>query len=262
MQGPLPLSAAIITFNEESNLSRCLQSLQGLVSEIVVVDSGSSDGTADIARKFGASFHTEAWEGHVVQKNKALSKATQPWVLCLDADEALSSELTNSIRQALAATTTARGFWLNRKSFYLGDWVRHTWYPEWRLRLVLKEHARWEGRDPHDKLSVDGETARLQGDLYHYSYASLQDHLERTIRYCRISAEALAQEGFRLRWYHLVVSPWAAFLKRLVVRQGWRDGWRGWIIAFTGMLSVFGKYAFLLEKKLRESSKFQAPSSR
>lgn len=254
MQGPLPLSAAIITFNEERNLSRCLQSLQGLVSEIVIVDSGSSDGTADIARKFAASFHIEQWEGHVVQKNKALVRAAQPWVLCLDADEALSPELAESIRQALSSTT-ASGFWINRKSFYLGDWVRYAWYPEWRLRLVRKEHAQWVGRDPHDKLSVEGETTRLEGDLHHYSYASLQDHLERTIRYCGISAEALAHEGFRLRWHHLVISPWAAFIKRLIVRQGWRDGWRGWIIAFTGMISVFGKYAFLLEKKLKQSSK-------
>lgn len=250
MQGPLPLSAAIITFNEEGNLGRCLQSLQGLVSEIVIVDSGSSDGTADIARKFGTSFHSEHWDGHVVQKNKALARATQPWVLCLDADEAVSPELTQSIRQALISPG-ASGFWVNRKSFYLGDWVRYAWYPEWRLRLVRKAHARWVGRDPHDRLSVDGATERLGGDLYHYSYANLQDHLERTVRYCRISAEALAQEGFRLRWYHLVISPWAAFLKRLIVRQGWRDGWRGWIIAFTGMLSVFGKYAFLLEKRLK-----------
>jgi len=255
MQTPLPLSVTIITLNEEQHLKRCLESVTGLVSEVVVVDSGSTDKTREIAEDAGAKFIVEPWAGHVTQKNKALQHAAEAWVLCLDADEALSPELRAAIEQRLAQKSVIEnGFFVNRRSFYLGDWVRHAWYPEWRLRLVRKASARWVGRDPHDRLEVTGATARLEGDLYHYSYSSLQDHLERTIRYGRIASEALAKDGFRLRWYHLLFSPAAAFLKRLIVKSGWRDGSRGWIIAFTAMLSVFAKYAFLLEKRLRSKS--------
>jgi glycosyltransferase involved in cell wall biosynthesis len=254
MQTPLPLSVAVITLNEEQRLQQCLESVRGLAAEAVVVDSGSTDRTEEIARAFGAKFLVEPWSGHVAQKNKALKEATMEWVLCLDADETLSPELVESIREALSQKTIlSNGFWVNRRSFYLGDWVRHAWYPEWRLRLVRKGYAQWVGRDPHDRLEAQGAVQRLDGDLYHYSYANLQDHLERTIRYARIASDALEKEGFQLRWYHLVISPWAAFLKRLIVKTGWRDGWRGWIIAFTAMLSVFGKYAFLLEKRWRDS---------
>ena len=254
MLKPLPLSVAIITLNEEQRLKRCLDSIQELTTDVIVVDSGSRDATEQIAKTAGARFVVEPWTGHVSQKNKALAHASAEWVLCLDADEAVSPELAASIRERLArGHIPENGFWVNRRSFYLGDWVRHAWYPEWRLRLVRKSAARWTGRDPHDRLEVAGSTARLEGDLHHYSYANLQDHLERTLRYARISGDALALEGFRLRWHHLVLSPWAAFAKRFIIKSGWRDGWRGWIIAFTAMLSVFGKYAFLLERRLRGS---------
>jgi glycosyltransferase involved in cell wall biosynthesis len=254
MQTLLPLSVAVITLNEEQRLKQCLESVRELAAEMVVIDSGSTDRTEEIARTCGAKFVVEPWAGHVAQKNKALQHASREWVLCLDADESLSPELAESIRQALSQKTVlANGFSVNRRSFYLGDWVRHAWYPEWRLRLVRRGCAQWVGRDPHDRLEANGFVERLEGDLYHYSYANLQDHLERTVRYARIASDALSKEGFQLRWYHLVFSPWAAFLKRLVVKSGWRDGWRGWIIAFTAMLSVFGKYAFLLEKRWSES---------
>jgi len=256
VQSPLPLSVAIITLNEEQRLERCLESVRSFASDVVVVDSGSTDQTEVIAKKNGARFISETWAGHVAQKNKALGHATRQWVLCLDADEVVSPELADSIRHQLSRDQIVEdGFFVNRRTFYLGDWIRHAWYPEWRLRLVRKASAQWAGRDPHDRLEVRGSTARLNGDLFHYSYANLQDHLERTIRYARIAGDALAKEGFKLRWYHLVFSPWAAFLKRLCVKSGWRDGWRGWIIAFTAMLSVFGKYAFLLEKRLRGGSR-------
>lgn len=254
MDRPLPLSVAIITLNEEANLKRCLDSVRGLASEVIVLDSGSQDKTREVATAFSAKFHTEAWPGHVVQKNKALGLATMEWVLCLDADEAVSPELAQSIRRALSRQHIEEsGFEVNRLSFYLGDWVRHAWHPEWRLRLVRKAAARWAGRDPHDRLEVDGRTARLEGVLFHYSYADLKDHFQRTIRYAQISAEALARDGCRVRWHHLVLAPWAAFLKRLIVKGGWRDGWRGWIIACTAMFSVFAKYAFLLETRIKNS---------
>lgn len=243
----LPLSVAIITLNEETNLLRCLESVRGLASEILVIDSGSDDRTGEIARCFGARFRVESWQGFAAQKNLALLGCTQPWVLCLDADEAVSPELSAAIRQVLTGKSAAHGFWLNRRTCYLGDWIWHAWYPEWCLRLVRRDTARWTGADPHPHLSVTGDTARLKGDLLHYSYANLQGHLERTIRYARTSADSLAAAGRRFRWYHLAISPWLALCKRLILKQGFRDGWRGWIIAYSSFLAVFAKYAFLAE---------------
>ncbi len=260
MQQPLPLSVAVLTLNEQQNLPRCLESVRELAAEIVVLDSGSTDRTGEIARSFGAGFVVEPWTGIVAQRNKALQHCSQPWVLCLDADEALSPELAQAVRALFAAgEPAADGYWLNRRTFYLGRWIRHAWYPEWRLRLVRRERARCGGRDPHDRVEVSGATGRLTGDLLHYSFKDLQDHLEKSLRYARTSAAMLAQDGKRCGWHHLVLWPGAEFFKRLVLKQGWRDGWRGWIIAGVGTLSVFAKYALLLEKQLAGESRPPAP---
>jgi glycosyltransferase involved in cell wall biosynthesis len=246
----LPLSAVIITLNEEANLPRCLASLRGLASEIVIVDSGSADRTGEIAAEAGARFEYRPWPGHVAQKNAALALASRAWALCVDADEEVTPELAASIRALFAKGEPGLdGYEINRLNFYLGDWIRHAWYPEWRLRLVRAGRAAWRGTDPHDRLEVAGATGRLGGHLHHYSYADLQDHFQRVVRYARIAAEARAREGRPARWYHLACSPWLAFLKSLVLKQAWRDGWRGWIIAFATLTKVFAKYAFLLEKQ-------------
>jgi glycosyltransferase involved in cell wall biosynthesis len=256
----LPLSVAVITLNEEEHLPRCLASVRELASEIVVMDSGSTDRTAEIAKAYGAVFLKEAWAGHVAQKNKALAACSQPWVLGLDGDEEVSPELAGTLRGLFAERLPALdGFWINRRTFYLGRWIHHSWNPEWRLRLARRELAQWMGRDPHDRLEVAGKTARLNGDLLHYSYAGLQDHFERTIRYAWISADSLEQAGWRCRWYHLVFSPWLALGKRLFLKQGFRDGRRGWIIAYTTFFGVLAKYAFLFEKQTRAGCSQELP---
>ncbi len=249
---PLPLSVAVVTLNEETNLLRCLESVRGLAVEIVVVDSGSQDGTERVARSFDAKFLFQPWQGHVAQKNIALANCTQPWVLSLDADEAVSPELAATLHRLFSASEPAAdGYEINRRTFYLGEWVNHAWNPEWRLRLARKAVAQWHGHDPHDRLEVSsGTTARLRGDLLHYSYVDLQDHFHRTIRYARLSADALHSTGKPCRWYHLVVSPWAAFFKKMIFKRAWRDGWRGWTISVVTMFGVFAKHAFRLEKKL------------
>lgn len=256
VQKSLPLSVAIITLNEERNLPRCLESVGGLAEEIVVIDSGSTDKTREIARERGAQFEFHPWQGHVAQKNFALHRCTRQWVLSLDADEALSPELTALIRALFAGGEPREdGFWVNRRSFYLGDWIWHAWYPEWRLRLVRRERAEWRGLDPHDKLETTGATARLDGDLLHYPFRDLQDHFHSTIIHARVVAESYAKEGRRFHWYLLLFSPWMAFIQRLVFKQGWRDGWRGWVIAGVKMVNVFAKYAFLLESERADGHK-------
>jgi glycosyltransferase involved in cell wall biosynthesis len=250
MHEPLPLSLTVITLNEEENLPRCLESVHDLAAEIVVIDSGSTDRTGEIARRFDAKFEVHQWPGFAAQKNHANARCTQPWILCLDADEALSPELADSLRQLFATGEPGQdGFWVNRRNFYLGRWIWHAWYPEWRLRLVRRGCGSWQGLEPHPKIELAGPTARLRGDLLHYPFRDLQDHLQRWLKYARQMAEQDAAQGRRCRWYNLVFAPWLAFLKRLVLKQAWRDGWRGWVIAFANLIYVFAKHAFLWEKQ-------------
>lgn len=253
---PLALSVAIITLNEERNLPRCLESIRGLASEIVVVDSNSIDGTHAIAEQFGAVFMINPFRGLIPQVNVALNHCTQPWVLCLDADEALSPELAAAIRRVFAAgEPVADGFYVNRHTFYLGRWIDYVWYPEWRLRLIRRKVAECIGREPHYVLSVTGATARLAGDLFHYSFRDLHDHLHKTIKWARASAYASEKKARVFPLLGIVVAPWIAFFKQLIIKQGWRDGWRGWLIAGVKMVNVFAKYAFMQERRWAEENK-------
>src|SRR5262249_6983103 len=152
-------------------------------------------------------------------------------------------ELAASIREVFAASEPKEhGFFVNRLNFYLGQWIRHAWYPEWRLRLVNRAHARWKGLDPHDRLEVQGTTRRLKGDLLHYSHRSVRAHFQTTSKYARLMAESYVRAGRPCHWYHPIFSPWFAFFKILILKGGWRDGWRGWVIAGAKWLNVFAKY--------------------
>jgi glycosyltransferase involved in cell wall biosynthesis len=251
----LALSVAVITLNEEENLPRCLESVRELASEIVVIDSGSTDGTREVAAKFGARFEVHSWPGHVAQKNFALERCTQPWALCIDADEAVSPELARAIRERFAGgEPSEQGFYVNRLNFYIGQWIRHAWYPEWRLRLVKRSEARWEGLDPHDKLAVRGQTKRLDGNLFHYPFDSFAEHLQTELKYARIMADSYVRAGRKCGWHHAVFSPWMAFFKVLILKSGWRDGWRGWMIAGGRWIGTFAKYAFLIERRWKPQS--------
>lgn len=260
VENRLPLSVAIITLNEERNLPRCLESIRALATEIVVIDSGSTDGTRAVAERFGAIFKVNPWPGYVAQKNVALQHCTQPWILFLDADEAVSPALVASLRQLFAnGEPCENAFFCHRLNFYLGQWIRHAWYPEWRLRLARGQRARWVGLEVHEKLEVDGATGRLAGDLLHYPFGSVLDHFQSTLKYAWLAANSFERAGRTCRWYHAVFSPWLAFLKVLVMKNGWRDGWRGWVIAGAKWMNVFAKYAFLLERRWSSSPKDSRP---
>jgi hypothetical protein len=175
-------------------------------------------------------------------------------VLFMDADEAVSAELAGALRELfMGGGPRCDGYFLNRRTWYLGAWIWHAWYPEWRLRLLRRGAGRWGGLEPHASLTVDGAAARLEGgDLLHYSFRDLEDHLRRTIGYSRTMAESYAAQGKRFRWRYLLISPWVAVFKHLVLKQGWRDGWRGWLVSGIRGIDVFVKYAFLLEKERLE----------
>lgn len=250
MNNRLTLSVAVITLNEEENLARCLESVRDLASEIVIIDSGSTDGTGEVAARYGARFEVQPWLGYVGQKNTAVQRCTQPWVLCLDADEAVSPELASAVRNVLTGKEVREaGFFMNRLNFYCGEWIRHAWYPEWRLRLARRELAQWVGGDVHERLEAKGITGRVTGVLRHYPFDSFMDHYQKALQYARLSADASAREGRSCPWHRVLFSPWFAFLKVLILKSGWRDGWRGWAIAGARWIEVFAKYSFLIERQ-------------
>ena len=196
----LSLSVVIITMNEEANLARTLQSV-AWADEIVVVDSGSTDRTREIAESFHAKFFVEEWKGFAAQKNFALEKASGDWVLSLDADEEVEPALADEIRSTLAANPSAAGFWIPRKNFFLGRWIRHGgFYPDPKLRLFRRGAGQFEDRLVHEDVQVSGPTAKLKNHLLHHAYPTLESYLEHMNRYSSLGAEmAVARRPARLQ---------------------------------------------------------------
>ena len=248
MKEQLPLSVAIISFNEENNIGRCLDAVHGLAAEIILVDSRSSDRTLEIARGYGAKVFVEEWKGHVAQKNSALDKCTCKWILSIDCDEVVSPELRESVSRAVL-NGTDEGYKLNRKTYFLGRWIEHAWYPDWKLRLIRNGAGRWSGFDPHDRLSVSGTTGKLDGDLFHYSFRDLRDCFERTVRYSVNEADSYDRAGKRSGLIKLLVNPLHGFIKHYFFKRGFLDGLHGFIVSILNGIYVFMKYAALWEKQ-------------
>lgn len=243
----LPLSVSIISFNESANIGRMLDSVKAINAEIIVVDSHSTDNTLEIAEASGAKVYVEDWKGHIRQKNSALEKCTQPWILSLDCDEVVSPELREAIIKAIKEGSHP-GYHINRRTFYLGKLLRYAWQPDWNLRLVRKDAGpRWLGYDPHDRLKVDGRCGRLQGDLIHYSYTDLKDHMQRLVAYAELTANSYHQNGKRFHWYNLLINPLVAFFKKYALKRGFLDGSQGFFAAMSSIIYVFLKYLFLWE---------------
>ena len=248
--GKLPLSVAIITHNEEERIGRTLEAVKDIASEIVVVDSHSTDRTRDIAKSYGAKVYEEDWKGYSGQKNSALEKCSQEWVLFLDADEVVSEELKRSIAEELTEPS-ADAYMMNRKTYYMGKLLNHVWQPEWRLRLVRRNVSPlWVG-EIHEDLQVSTQkVGRLRGDLYHYSYRSFTDHMEKLIKFSSASAKVMHQQGKKSGFSKILLRPVFAFLRSYVIKKGFLDGYPGLIAATTSFVYTFCKYAFLYEMSL------------
>ena len=250
---PLPLSVAIVGKDNERTIGRTLDSVKGLASEIVAVDSGSTDRTLELLEAAGARVIRSAWLGHIKTKQKALESCTQEWALALDSDESLEPALVESIRTSLSRPAVADGYEINRKVWWDGAWLNHAWQPEWRLRLVRREKFRWGGYDPHDALEpVDGSVAtitRLRGDMRHESFQTLGEHLAAQARYADIAADSYIAMGRRTNVLKLVFNPAGAFFKQIVLRQAFRDGWRGWAAAGAVAATTLMKHLVLLERQ-------------
>lgn len=243
----LPLSVVVITHNEERNIGRCIASVRALSDDIVVVDSGSTDRTVAIATEMGARASHHPWAGYSAQKNHANSLARYAFILSLDADEALSPELTRSIHQA-ADKGLNGAYRFNRLTNYCGTWVRHGgWYPDAKLRIFPKADAHWQGEHVHETLVLPAAipVTHLPGDLHHWSYHSLADHAERIERYSTLHARQLLADGKRATWIKRRLSPPFKFFQGYVLQLGFLDGAAGWHIARLSARAVHLKYAKL-----------------
>ncbi len=252
------LSVSVVCCNARRTIERVIASVSGLASEIIVLDSGSTDGTLELLEAHpGVTIIDQPWLGYVRQKQAALERCTRPWVLHLDADESLEPDLRRSIEQALARNDPRiAGYELNRKVWYAGRFLEHAWQPEWRLRLVRREHARWTGYDPHDRMELlpspgpirgSTATARLAGDIRHDCIPSIGEFLERQASHARTAAGALSAQGRTGSVARLAFSPVGEFIKQDAFRSAWRDGWRGWVAASASSVAVAMKHAALLE---------------
>jgi glycosyltransferase involved in cell wall biosynthesis len=247
----LPLCVTIITYNEEKDLPKTLESIKDIASEIVIVDSHSTDKTVEIAKSYGAKVYIEDWKGFGKQKNSAIEKCTQPWIFSLDADEIVSPELKKSIIEAIK-NPKYDCYEVNRRNFYLGKFIEHVWYPEWRLRLFKNGKGKFEG-DIHETLKCKGTKGRLEGFLYHYPYKDLEEHYTKSIKYAKLSAETEFKKGKRFKIYQLFLNPFWAFFKMYFLKKGFLDGIRGLSIAKSNSYAKFLKYLFLWE--LEEKNK-------
>ena len=253
MDNPVKISAVIITFNEEKNIARCLASVRDVADEIVVVDSYSTDKTKEICHRINVKFLQHPFEGHIEQKNYAVCCATYRHILSLDADEVLSEKLKQSIL-AVKQGWRFDGYSFNRLTNYCGKWIRHSgWYPDTKLRLWDRKKGRWGGVNPHDRVMMDEQSrlCHIAGDLLHYSYHTIKDHIDQINSFSEIAARAAYAKGGKAHFLlDIVLNPLLTFFKKYFLKLGILDGYPGFMIAIHTAYGKFLKYV-----KLRELNK-------
>ena len=239
----MKISAVIITKNEERNIGRCLEGLQEVADEVIVVDTFSEDRTQEICESYGARFITKEWLGYSATKNFANDLAQFPYILSLDADEALSDELRSSILEVKERLEGVYSF--NRLAIYCGKPIRRAgWYPDRKIRLFPKEGAKWEGPYVHEELvpNPGQKETWLKGDLLHYTYYTIDEHRERARKYAKLAAEKLKSKGKGTLFLKGVFSPVWRFLQMYFIRLGFLEGWRGYRISMITAKEVAWKY--------------------
>ena len=246
----IKLSVVIITYNEEKNIERCLISVKAIADEIVVLDSFSIDQTQAICETHGVRFFQHAFDGHIQQKNRAITFASYPYILSLDADEAIDETLIKSIIK-IKNNFNKDGYYVNRLTNYCGHWVKYCgWYPDRKLRLWDSRKGKWTGINPHDKYELtdgDKNTELLSGDLLHYSYNTLNDHYKQVEYFTTISSKAYFEKNKKAPFYKLVINPIFKFINHYLLRLGFLDGKSGFLISKISAYATYLKY-----KKLRD----------
>jgi len=249
------ISAVIISLNEEKDIGRCLESLQGVADEILVLDSFSTDGTGEICQKFGVRFAQHGFDGYVSQKNRATSRAAYDHILSLDADEALSERMKEEVLR-IKDNWTFDGYIFNRRNSWCGRWMRFTTlYPDRKLRLFDRRKAVWDGLDPHDyvKPAPDARIVRAKGDLLHWAIHSIDEQKRKADQFARISAHSYFSKGIRPSMGTGVSHAVWRWFREYCIRLGFLEGYAGWQIARYSALYAWRKYYYL--RQLYESQR-------
>ena len=250
------LSACIISFNEEDKIEDCLKSLLPVADEIVVVDSLSTDRTVEIAQNYTDRIIDQKFLGHIEQKNLALDHASHDWIISLDCDERLSDKLQQSILTIKDNLDKADAYCMSRKTFYVYRWLNHCWYPDIKTRLFNKKSSRWGGTNPHDHIITEGKTiVRLEGDIHHYSFDTISDHLQTIDKFTEIGADELIRKNKRFNIFSpLTHSSWI-FIKLYLLKRGFMDGFAGLTVSVLSSMHVFIKYSKAWIKREKLSSR-------
>lgn len=250
----MKISVVIIAFNEEDRLEATIKSCKELADEIVVVDSYSTDKTAKIAESNGAKVIQNVFDNYGAQKNFAMQQAKYSWILNLDADERVSEKLkTEILGLKEKGTGDFTAYKIKRKTSYLGRWIRHSgWYPDKKIRLFKKDNSRWEGRI-HERLIVDGKvSSELNGDILHFTYRDISDHINRLNRYSKMQAEDIVKKGKKLLYLRAIILPPITFIRFYIWKTGILDGFPGFLIALISSWSTAMKYIKSIELKRKK----------
>lgn len=242
----MKLSAVIITFNEETNIARCVDSLLPVVDEIIILDSYSKDKTLEIVTGKGLTYYQRAWTDYSDAKNFANAKATGDYIFSIDADEELSPALQQSILKLKAnPKADAYAYMINRLTNYCGKWIYHCgWYPEYKLRIFKREGTHWKGAVHEDLVFASQPVIeKLKGDLYHYSYPTVDSHVKKVMQYAKLTAENRYKKGkrYNLLW-HGIFKPWVIFFKKYILQLGILDGYYGFVISVLTSFFHFLRY--------------------
>ncbi|MCF6364963.1 MAG: glycosyltransferase family 2 protein [Bacteroidales bacterium] len=250
----IKLSAVIITFNEEKNIERCLLSLQDVADEIIVLDSFSADKTEDICKSYNVKFFKHKFDGHIEQKNRAITFAENDFVLSLDADEILSSKLITSIKK-IKEKPEYDAYYFNRLNIYCGKEIKHgAWYPDRKIRLWNKRKGAWGGINPHDTviLKEGVEKKHLKGNLLHYSFNTIEEHLLQVNKFSTIGAEQLVKKNKKHLLFKAIVNPTFRFFKNYFLKLGFLGGYTTFLISVIISFETFLKYSKAIQLKKQE----------
>jgi len=239
------ISCVIITLNEEKNILRCLESITDVCDEIIVIDSGSTDKTVEVCEKFEVKIIQQDFLGYTEQKNFAIDQASNDYILSLDADEALSEELIESIK-TVKCNWTHDGYEMSRITNYCGKWIKHCgWYPDRKIRLFHRQKARWLGGALHEELTMNqgAKFKRIKGDILHYSYYTIDDHINQINKFTKISSQELFEKGKKPSFIKLYCSAPIKFLRDYFWELGILDGYMGFRISLMSSFATYLKYA-------------------
>lgn len=240
------ISLVVITKNEERNIERCLRSVDGIVDEIIIFDSYSTDQTEEICSRFKAKFFKVDWQGYANTKNSANAQATFDWILSLDADEELDTELRNEILSAKKTLNDFQGYQIRRKPFFCGKEIKYSgWNHDEKIRLFNRKYAKWIGNYVHEKLYLDPKTKikKLKGYCHHYTVATLAESVNANNRYSELQMQEIIEKDGRVTLYHLVLKPFFEFFRCYFIKRGFLDGWAGFILSVENSHAKFLKFA-------------------